>query len=133
MALWTPSAGAAQALVIKISGIAAPLGMIGCALYADEKGFPMETSSARTQWVEARAEAAICRFDDVAPGRYAVSVSHDANGNRKLDTNLLGIPTEQWGVSNNVRPLMRAPRFEEAAFVIPLLGNETPIEIRIAK
>jgi uncharacterized protein (DUF2141 family) len=66
-------------------------------------------------WVPA-ADGATCRFDGVAAGRYAVAVIHDASGQRRLTTNMFGAPTVPWGVSNGVRPLMRAPSFDEAAF-----------------
>ena len=55
---------------------------------------------------------------DVPTGTYAVAVSHDLNGNRQTDTNLIGLPIEAWGVSNSFRPLMRAPHFDEAAFQV---------------
>jgi uncharacterized protein (DUF2141 family) len=51
------------------------------------------------------------------PGRYAVSVYLDENGNRKLDTNWLGMPKEAVGVSNNPRGRMGPPRFEDSVFV----------------
>ncbi|WP_185234998.1 DUF2141 domain-containing protein [Teredinibacter franksiae] len=34
-------------------------------------------------------------------GLYAIKLFHDENGNEKLDTNMLGIPKEQYGFSNN--------------------------------
>ena len=58
----------------------------------------------------------VVTFDALAPGTYALSAYHDANGNNRLDTNFLGIPTERTGASNNPRPAMRAPRFNEAKF-----------------
>jgi uncharacterized protein (DUF2141 family) len=39
----------------------------------------------------------------LSPGQYAVAAFHDANGNNKLDKNLVGLPTEKYGFSNNVR------------------------------
>jgi uncharacterized protein (DUF2141 family) len=72
-----------------------------------------------------------CRFEALAPGDYAVAVSHDLNGNKKADTNFVGIPTEAWGVSNNVRPGLRAPRFDEARFSVPAEG--ATIAVRIAR
>jgi uncharacterized protein (DUF2141 family) len=56
-------------------------------------------------------------FEDLPPGRYAVRVMHDENGNGKLDSNMLGIPKEGYGASNNPR-VMRAPHFDEAAFEV---------------
>lgn len=48
----------------------------------------------------------------IAPGRYAVTVFHDENGNRKLDT-VLGIPREGFGFSRNPRIRFGAPRYSQ--------------------
>ncbi len=103
-------------LVVKVAGVSQPLGQIGCSLFATPNGFPMDTSTARSQWQPADAKGVTCRFSDLSAGKYAVSVGHDLNGNQKVDTNFIGMPTEQWGVSNNVRPSLRAPRYDEAVF-----------------
>jgi uncharacterized protein (DUF2141 family) len=48
-------------------------------------------------------------------GSYGVQVMHDENDNGKLDANVMGIPTEGYGFSNN--PLvMRRAHFSEAKF-----------------
>jgi uncharacterized protein (DUF2141 family) len=114
------SGGTARAgeLIVEIAGIRSERGEIGCALFSSEAGFPMDTKAARLDWQPARPGATTCRFLALTPGRYALAVSHDLNVNKKTDTNLFGVPTEDWGVSNNVRPSMRAPRFNEAAFDI---------------
>jgi len=49
-------------------------------------------------------------------GDYALAAYHDINNNGRLDTNLLGIPTEPYAFSNNVKAKWRNPRFEEACF-----------------
>lgn len=108
----------AAELEVRIGGVANDTGEVGCTLYAGPTGFPMDPAPARSVWVPARSGGVMCRFPDVPPGDYAVAVSHDLNGNRKTDTNFLGIPTEAWGVSNNVRPGLRAPRFDEARFAV---------------
>lgn len=54
----------------------------------------------------------------VPPGRYAAQITHDENGNKKVDRGLFGIPREGIGFSNNVRVHLRAPRFAEAAFTV---------------
>ena len=52
----------------------------------------------------------------VKPGTYAVSTFHDENSNGKLDTNLLGIPTEGVGASNNAKGHFGPPKFDDAKF-----------------
>jgi uncharacterized protein (DUF2141 family) len=48
-------------------------------------------------------------------GQYAVQVVHDENGNGKLDTNFMGIPSEGYGYSNNP-VVMRRAYFKETVF-----------------
>jgi len=80
-------------------------------------------------WVKISGRAAMVTFDEVAPGTYAVTAFHDANDNRKVDKRWFGLPEEAWGVSNNVRPHVRAPRFDEATFELP--GDGRKIEIHV--
>lgn len=70
------------------------------------------------------------RFAGLEPGNYAVVVSHDLNGNGRTDTKLIGIPTEDWSGSNNVRPRMRPPNFQEAVFPVAE-GKTVSIQVRV--
>ncbi|RPH43687.1 MAG: DUF2141 domain-containing protein [Burkholderiales bacterium] len=126
------TAGAAD-VVVRVGGLTEPLGQVGCSLFAGPDGFPMDTAPARVAWLPASAKDVTCRFAAVPEGRYAVSVGHDLNGNRRVDTNLVGMPTEQWGVSGNVRPTLRAPRFDEAVFRVAAGAGDVVIDITVAK
>lgn len=129
VALGTMPAFATE-VTVEVSGIGAAKGQIGCALHASASTFPMGQTPMQV-WVRAEPAGVTCRFQGVTPGDYAVAVSHDLNANRKTDATLFGIPTEAWGVSNNVRPGLRAPRFDEARFVVPAEG--ATIAVRIAR
>lgn len=119
-------------LVVTVTGASGGKGEVGCAVYRSADGFPMEPAKAAARvWVKAGSSVE-CRFQDLPAGAAAVAVSHDLNGNRKTDKNLFGIPKEPWGVSNNARPGMRAPRFEEASIQIPESG-EMRIGVKVAK
>lgn len=120
-------------LVIRVSGVTEPLGEIGCSLFSEATGFPMDNKRARQLWVPAEPGGVTCRFDQVSEGTYVVSIGHDVNGNRKVDTNLVGMPTEQWGVSKNVRPVLRAPKFEEAKFTVSADAGQIVLDIKVAK
>jgi len=135
VALTGSTAAAAADIKARAEGIQTPFGQIGCALFPKPAaaGFPMDNSVAVVQWLAAEAKGVTCRFTEVVAGVYAIGVSHDVNGNRKLDTNFVGIPVEQWGVSNNVRPKLRAPRFDEAAFRVSDESKEIELDIKVAK
>lgn len=116
-------------LVVHVDGLPAAEGEVTCGLFVDAAGFPDDDTRARTETLPANPGGTKCRFAGVAAGRVAIAVSHDRNGNGRLDKNFLGIPREPWGVSNGVRPSLRPPRFAEAAFEMPAEGV---LELRVA-
>lgn len=64
-----------------------------------------------------RSDAIFC---NLTPGRYAIIVFQDENGNGKLDKNALGVPLEPYGFSNDAQGFLGPPSFDDAAM---LLGN----------
>ncbi len=55
-------------------------------------------------------------FRDVPPGRYAVALLHDENGNGKADRAAMMIPKEGFGFSRDAKVRFGPPRFGDAAF-----------------
>ncbi|MGH7178083.1 MAG: DUF2141 domain-containing protein [Tepidisphaeraceae bacterium] len=67
---------------------------------------------------------------DLPPGAYAVCVLHDENANQKMDTNLIGIPKEGYGVTNNPKPRFRVAKFGEARIALPAEGAAFDISLQ---
>lgn len=57
-------------------------------------------------------------FSKLATGTYAIRYFHDANENDLLDTNWMGMPTEDYGFSNNAKALFGAPPMSERIFSV---------------
>lgn len=57
-------------------------------------------------------------IENLPAGRYAVRYYHDENTNGKMETNLVGKPTEGYGFSNNVIGRFGPPPFEKWLFKI---------------
>jgi uncharacterized protein (DUF2141 family) len=55
---------------------------------------------------------------NLTPGKYAVRYYHDENMNGKMETNLVGKPTEGYGFSNNVIGKFGPPAFEKWLFEV---------------
>jgi uncharacterized protein (DUF2141 family) len=69
------------------------------------------------------------RIDSLEYGFYAIKVFHDESSNGKLDVNFLGIPTENYGYSNNVSAWFGQPDWEKAKFFFN--QREMTIEISV--
>jgi uncharacterized protein (DUF2141 family) len=74
--------------------------------------------SLQQQWIKIEKNETQAVFNNLKSGKYAVRSYHDENNNKKMDTDFLGIPKENWGCSNNVRPHLAAPKFEDMIFVL---------------
>jgi uncharacterized protein (DUF2141 family) len=55
---------------------------------------------------------------EIPAGTYAISLFIDSNENEEFDTNFLGLPTEQYGFSNNAMGRFGPPQFEPASFIL---------------
>ena len=128
--LLTCGTAMAADVIVKISGTNGTQGQVGCALFDTAAAFPMDNTGAKQVWLAADSGALVCKFSGVTPGVYAVSANHDINGNKKVDTNFLGVPKEGWAVSNNVVPKLRSPRFDEAQFVVKE-GVNAELELKL--
>src|ERR1051325_8420985 len=98
---------------VKILNIRNSTGTVACALFDSPGGFPVEflQSATNVMVIKIRKTQARCDFEDIPPGTYAMAVIHDENMNGKLDTNVLGIPTEGYGFSNGAKGAVGAPSF----------------------
>lgn len=88
-------------------------GVVRCGLFT-EKGWlkvPVQSSVARIV-----AGSALCVFKDVPKGVYGISAFHDENQNGKLDTNFIGLPTEDYCASRDARGSFGPPSFSDAKF-----------------
>jgi uncharacterized protein (DUF2141 family) len=105
-------------------------GQVGCALFNAEKGFPDGSYALQTRWCAPSNSQAVCAFDPVPAGTYAIACFHDENKNGKLDTGLFGIPTEGTAASNNAKGFMGPPSFKDAKFAFSGSATEVRMQMR---
>lgn len=116
-----------QTLNIQINKVKSNKGNILLSVYNGESGFPYEpTSSIKTFTVKSQPGTVLVSTKELAGGRYAIALFHDADGNGKLSTNMLGIPKEGYAFSNNASNFFGVPSFKNASF---FLKRDTTIQI----
>ena len=126
LALLAPAFASAADLTVRIEGVRSADGDIRVALHrrADGVDFP-DSAGILKAAMRPAGKAGDLVFADLAPGDYAVAAFHDEDRDGDLNTNLLGMPTEGYGFSNEARGTFGPPGFDAAAFTIRA-GEERP-------
>ena len=115
-------------LTVTITDIREAKGSLMVAVVNSDAAWNNQAKPVAAQKVAAAKGESDAEVPDLPAGNYAVQVMHDENGNDKLDTNFLGIPTEGYGFSNNPN-VMRRAHFDEARFEVG--ADSTAITIRL--
>ena len=108
----------AGALEITITDVRSGKGNLRVALHNSSATFPSGGAPFKRASAKAAKGNVVVTFKDVPPGKYALSIYHDENANEKLDKNLIGLPTEGYGFSNDARGTFGPPKFKAATFEV---------------
>ena len=117
-------------LYVDVQGVRSAKGRIEVTVYPDnaarflKKGGSLYVGRANAQAGRTRVCLQLPRT-----GNYGLAVSHDANGNKVMDKNFLGLPAEGFGFSNNPT-LMGMPSFTKVRFAVPRSGMQTTVKLR---
>jgi len=115
---------------VTVTGFKSDDGQTMVSFYLDAQGWPDDEGLAfATAVVPISDGRAVTEFEEVPAGPFAVSVFHDKDGNRRLDT-VAGIPSEDYGFSADARDLFGPPSFEEARLELEA-GESKQITIRV--
>lgn len=117
-ALLAPAQGAD--LTVRVDGLRSRDGLIHFGLYGENGADDFPDHSARLGGGRMPANRAppVYVFRGLAPGKYALSMFHDENGNGKFDSTWFGLPTEGYGFSNDVMGFLSAPSFAAASVTL---------------
>ena len=106
--------GWSQTMEVVIKNVDASDGNIAAALFSNEADF-LKTRYAAKKVKANKGEVRLV-FENIPAGIYALSVYHDANTNGELDKNMIGIPKEGFGFSNDAMGMFGPPDFKDASF-----------------
>lgn len=129
-----PAARAAD-IEITVRNVRGAQGHVMVALYADEAAYAAGRQTAGCMLPAAAGTgeaggAVRAVFAGLPEGRYGIAVYHDLDGDGKLDTNLLGIPTEPFGFGNDAPVRLSRPGFAETAVTLSAEPVSTTVTLR---
>jgi len=111
---------------IRVTGFKQKTGKVQIVLYNEKNGFLTPEKVYKNIVLDVN-NSIMKHTVQLPKGEYAVVLYHDENSNGVCDKNFLGIPKEDYGFSNNVRPVLSAPSFNSAVVAV-----QKDLEIEIA-
>ena len=108
-------------LTVMVTNIKSLKGEIKIGVYNNKASFPNKEDMYKSLTLKVNRYSETFIIKDLPKGYYAVALFHDENSDGICNTNFLGIPEEAYGFSNNYRPILSVPSFNNCR--INLLDN----------
>jgi uncharacterized protein (DUF2141 family) len=110
-------AGDAAGVSVEVTGLRSAEGVVRACMTSHPDRFPRCRGDADAYALVVPAGRTVTlEFAGVRPGRYAIALLHDENGNGKADRALSLMPREGYGFSRDAPVRMGPPSFDQAAF-----------------
>lgn len=107
---------AQHTLTIEAVGVQSSEGFIGVGVYNTDDTFLKKGKTFAGTFESTEKGTTTITIPNLPDGTYAVSLFHDTNGNKELDTNFLGIPKEPVAFSKAKMKTFGPPDFGECSF-----------------
>ena len=116
---------AQQTITATVVNVVSDQGKVSFALY-NKDNFLQKPLQASTSII--KEGKSVVTFKDVPEGDYAIVCFHDQNSNNKMDFQSNGMPTEDYGVSNNNSNPYGPPIFNDTKFMVS--DKDVSLEIK---
>lgn len=105
-----------QTLTVTVHNIENVKGTLEIGLFNSDERFLEEGQAYKSISVEVNSSSETIVIKDLPSGTYAISLFHDLNDDKVCNQNFFGIPKEPYAFSNNFKPKLSAPSFEDCQF-----------------
>ena len=106
-----------EGIKVNITNLKSNKGFVLVSLFKEGVGYPDKPEKAfRKAKLSITANNAAVIFNSLPAGSYAIAILHDENDDQKMNKNVLGIPREGYGFSNNATAAFGQPRYSKASF-----------------
>ena len=123
-----PASEGEASLTVTVEGLA-PQGAVMMALFDAPDAWDGGEAVAG-QRVAVDGSSVTVEFGALPAGDYAIRMYHDVDGDGELDMNLMGIPSEPFGFSNNARGRFGPASWDDAVFTLAPGENTHALDLR---
>ena len=125
---WAESGKGTCQFKLTVDGLEKKAGFVGVSIELGQNGYdkkvPFKSAS-----VEVEGKS-VTILTELPYGEYAIKTFHDLNSDSELNLNILGIPAEPYGISNNARAAFGLPSYNDAKITVNQPEQEHKITVK---
>ncbi len=104
-------------ITVTFTNLRSPSGTLIIGIYDKASAFPKEGKQIKKVSIPVNKKSLTTTLT-LPEGEYAFAICHDEDNNGTCNQNFLGIPQEGFAFSNNFRPKLKAPAFNDVKFKV---------------
>ncbi len=104
-------------LTITIQNLESATAPVYISVYGVNNKFPNPKGQLKEYKFKAHGNEMTVKIHHLKFGTYALASYQDVNSDGKIGKNFIGIPTEGFAFSNNYKPTIKAPNFDDCSFI----------------
>ncbi len=125
-----PRLAETTSVTVVVSALVSTSSAVKLYFYNTREGFLKSGQWAFSKTVKPEGKREFRLPVELPRGEWAVAITQDLNNNNKIDKNFIGIPTEPYAFSNNFRPTVAAPDFNDCKFLVDGPGQVVSIVLK---
>ena len=119
---------AQNTVTIDVQNVEGSTGFFQIGIFDKAKSFPKVGGEYKVLKFKVADGKTHFTIKDLPNGEYAFAVHHDENSDGKMNTTMLAVPKEGYGLSRNFKPKLSAPKFSDCSVNIQ---NDHKMTIRM--
>ena len=117
-------------LCVRVVGFKSDDGVVKIGLFNSAQRYAAHAGSFKKVKLPVKDKMCLWVIEGLPYGEYGVMLYHDKNGNDKLDKNIVGVPKEPYGFSNNAKAELGLPPYEKVKFLFEAEAATLDIMVR---
>jgi uncharacterized protein (DUF2141 family) len=116
-------------LSIHVSLLKAIPSVLNITIYGTNNEFPSTSDYLKTYKFKINSSKYTAVLKGVKYGSYAIAMYQDENNSGQINKNVLGVPTERYGFSQNYMPKIKAPSFDNCKFIFSKKSSAISVQM----
>ena len=116
-------------LTVNVTNLKSKTATVVIGLYAPANKFLDENDQLKEYRIKPKNGKFSAKITNQNYGEFGMAIYQDVDGDGKITKNLIGIPKEPYAFSNNYKPTIKAPSFNDCKFTYSAKSNTVNMKL----